>query len=252
MTKRLLVRADDLGFSEAVNYGIEHSLRTGIVRSVGVMANMPAAAHGVRLLSGYDVAIGLHACISAGEPLSDARCVPSLVEPTGRFHRSSAYRTAEDDLVSCEEARREIRLQADRLTTLLGRVPDYIDIHAVLSPSFMRAAAAVADELGLPVSLVPDGGTDKMTVGGSVVRVLPMRPVVSVQDAREHLLNGVASICSGETAMSICHPGYLDAYIMEHSSLTESRPYEAEALCCADMADQLLRLGVELIDYRAL
>ena len=252
MSKRLLVRADDLGFSEAVNYGIERTLHTGIVRSVGVMANMPAAEHGVRLLSGHDVAVGLHACISAGEPLSDSSLVPSLVESTGQFHGSAAYRAVEEDFVSFEEAYREIRLQVDQLKSLLGRLPDYIDIHAVLSPSFLRAAAAVAEELGLPVSLLPDRGCDSMRVGGSIVRVLPMRPAASVQDARKHFLDGAASISLGETAMAICHPGYLDAYIMEHSSLTESRTYEAEALSSAGMIDQLARLGIELIDYRVL
>ena len=38
---RLIVRADDLGYSEAVNYGIEKSIKDGIVHSVGLMPNKP-------------------------------------------------------------------------------------------------------------------------------------------------------------------------------------------------------------------
>ena len=38
--KKLLVRADDLGYSESVNYGIARAVKSGIVRSVGVMTNM--------------------------------------------------------------------------------------------------------------------------------------------------------------------------------------------------------------------
>ena len=45
----LLVRADDLGYSEAINYGIAKSVIDGIVKNVGVMVNMPATEHGLEL-----------------------------------------------------------------------------------------------------------------------------------------------------------------------------------------------------------
>ena len=50
--KKLLIRADDLGWTEAINYGIEKTVRHGIIRSVGVMPNMKAAEHGLNLLKG--------------------------------------------------------------------------------------------------------------------------------------------------------------------------------------------------------
>ena len=40
--KRLLIRADDLGYSEGINCGIAAAVAAGLVRSVGVMTNMPA------------------------------------------------------------------------------------------------------------------------------------------------------------------------------------------------------------------
>lgn len=51
---RLLIRSDDLGYSEAVNYGIEKVLRFGLTRSVGLMPNMPSAEHGIMLLKGLE------------------------------------------------------------------------------------------------------------------------------------------------------------------------------------------------------
>ena len=41
--KRCLVKADDYGFTEAISLGILKAYREGIVRSTGVMINMPAA-----------------------------------------------------------------------------------------------------------------------------------------------------------------------------------------------------------------
>ena len=48
--KQLLIRADDLGFSEATNYGIYKTVKDGIIRSVGLMPNMPYAQMGYDLI----------------------------------------------------------------------------------------------------------------------------------------------------------------------------------------------------------
>ena len=47
--KLLLLRADDLGFSEAVNCGIAKTVREGLIRNCGVMVNMDATRHAVEL-----------------------------------------------------------------------------------------------------------------------------------------------------------------------------------------------------------
>ena len=66
---KILVRADDLGYSEAFNYGLARAVKSGIVRSVGVMPNMEWAEHGVRLLDGTDVTFTVHANICQGKPI---------------------------------------------------------------------------------------------------------------------------------------------------------------------------------------
>lgn len=58
--KRLLIRADDLGYSRGANYGIVDSVRGGLVGSVGVMTNMESVDHGLELLDGLDVCLGQH------------------------------------------------------------------------------------------------------------------------------------------------------------------------------------------------
>ena len=85
---RLIVRADDLGYSEAVNYGIEKSIKDGIVHSVGLMPNMPAAAHGLRLLEGTGVCIGQHTNLCLGKPCADPSLIPGLLDENGNLKRS--------------------------------------------------------------------------------------------------------------------------------------------------------------------
>jgi len=66
--KRMIVNADDFGFSEAVNHGILKGMQEGIVTSTSIMANMPGFAHAVQLYHEYpdmDMAGGGHLHISA-------------------------------------------------------------------------------------------------------------------------------------------------------------------------------------------
>ena len=96
MTNRILIRADDLGYCEAVNYGIEKAVRSGLIRSVGLMPNLPAAAHGVALLQGLDVCWGQHTNLCLGKPLTDPAKIPSLVDENGFLKTTKVWRSQTD------------------------------------------------------------------------------------------------------------------------------------------------------------
>ena len=108
MAKRMLVRADDLGWTEAINYGIEKTVKEGIIGSVGLMPNMPAARHGMELLAGENVCVGQHTNICVGRPVTDPEKIPSLCQDNGLFKPSRAYRTAREDFVVLDEVVLEI------------------------------------------------------------------------------------------------------------------------------------------------
>ena len=50
---KLIMRADDLGFSEAVNLGIYKAVKEGVITSVGMMTNMEHANHGYELVKDF-------------------------------------------------------------------------------------------------------------------------------------------------------------------------------------------------------
>ena len=56
--KKIMVRADDLGFSKAINYGIYETLKNGVIRNIGFMVNMPDSLHGYELVKDYDICLG--------------------------------------------------------------------------------------------------------------------------------------------------------------------------------------------------
>ena len=54
---KLIMRADDLGFSEAVNLGIYKAVKDGVITSVGIMTNMEQAYAGYELLKDFDLSL---------------------------------------------------------------------------------------------------------------------------------------------------------------------------------------------------
>lgn len=55
---KVIFRADDLGMSEGINYGIAKAISCGPIKSVGLMPNMPAASHGFDLVAASGVSVG--------------------------------------------------------------------------------------------------------------------------------------------------------------------------------------------------
>ena len=69
--KRVVVNADDFGFSPGITDGILRAHREGIVTSTTITANMPAAAESVKLLAGApNLGVGVHLNVSQGPVLS--------------------------------------------------------------------------------------------------------------------------------------------------------------------------------------
>lgn len=56
----------------------------------------------------------------------------------------------------------------------------------------------------------------------------------------------------GGVEMFVCHPGYLDAYILRKSSLTVPRAMEAEMLCSDETKKYIEEQGIELVTYNDL
>ena len=253
--KQLLIRADDIGYSYAVDLGIARSVNEGLVRSVGLMPNMPEAARGYSLVAGADIAVGQHTNVCLGTPCADPALIPSMLDERGEFHSSRELRAAYQEgreLIDYDEAVIEIEAQHDRFLEIVGREPDYFEAHAVMSANLNRAIADVAKRHGLrcqPVNFDP-----KATVrcGLTDVRMV-MHSMEPGYEPKVSIMETVEEMADGDTVVFVCHPGYLDRYILEHSSLTTDRTKEVDALIDPELRAWLeVRPDLKLIDYRDL
>ena len=253
--KQLLIRADDIGYSYAVNVGIARTVHEGLVRSVGVMLNMPETERGYAWVADADIAIGQHTNVCLGTPLNDPRAIPSLVGPDGRFKSSREYRAGYKegiDFVDFDEAVLEIEAQLERFRSLVGRDPDYLEAHAVASDTLFKAIHHVATAHGLreqPLGLDPN----VPVMCGSTPTKMVLRSMTPGYDPDAVIRECVTTMADGDTVVFVAHPGYLDRYILEHSSLTTDRTKEVDALIDPELRAWLeSQENLRLVDYRDL
>lgn len=230
--KHLMVRADDLGYSEAVNYGIVKTVTDGIIRNVGFMVNMPYSIHGWNLIQDEvehkALCIGQHTNICVGRPLTDPGLIPSITQPNGEFKASMDYRSAEADFVALDEVILEIEAQYRRFVEITGRQPQYFEGHAVASDNFFKGMEIVAARHGLKYLGMSMDGPVLFNGQKMYMHMDSGRPDY---DPFASLQNMYGQAHEDGYDMLVLHPGYLDDYILTHSSLTIPRTKEV-AMCC--------------------
>lgn len=246
--KKLLLRADDLGFSEAVNYGIAKTVREGLIRNCGVMVNMEATEHAAALFEQIPCCFGLHCNVSVGRPVCPPEEVPSLVDARGFFHNSRAYREADAEFASLEDLQRELTAQYHHFVSLFDRKPAYFEAHAVKSRNLGAALERVAAEN----DLFYQPSFSNFTIGGTFVTNVPMHSMELGYDARTALKQELSKVWEGGSYLYVCHPGYLDRYLLENSSLTLPRTDEADMLCDPGIRRWLQEQAFELVTYDSL
>lgn len=86
MERKLIVNADDFGYSREVTDGIVHAHRNGIVTSTTLMANMDAWEYAVSLApQNPALSVGVHLTLTQGRPILPPEQIPSLVDEAGHF-----------------------------------------------------------------------------------------------------------------------------------------------------------------------
>ena len=253
--KQLLIRADDIGYSYAVDLGIARSINEGLVRSAGLMPNMPEAERGWSLVADAGIAVGQHTNVCLGKPCADPALIPSMLNENGEFHSSRTFREhfkRGEELIDFDEACIEIRAQHDRFVEIVGREPDYFEAHAVMSKNLNRAISTVAQELGLKEQKASFDPTAVVHCGDTDLRMV-MHSMEPGYEPKDSIMQAVREMEDGETVVFVCHPGYLDRFILESSSLTTDRAKEVDALIDPELCAWLeSQPNLRLIDYRDL
>lgn len=261
--KKLIINADDFGFSEAFNYGVIHAFEHGILTSASIMPNMDAAVHAAALAKMHPkLCISQHTNIVQGNCCADPAAIPSIVRPDGSFYRSGEYmadgfakpNSTGTRVADKEDFKRETRAQLERFKQLLGYYPVHIEGHSILSAAIMQGLGEVAKEYGMHMMTFDNAHQE-----GYMDVWYPFDPEVAkavgffendclsaegIIKLLEYFKSTDHEICAIH-----CHPGYVDATIMDNSTLVLPRCRDLLALCDPRVAEWIKNNGIELIRY---
>jgi predicted glycoside hydrolase/deacetylase ChbG (UPF0249 family) len=224
--RRLVVTADDLGLSPAVNEGVVAAHVGGIVTAASLMVrrpHAPAAADLVRGIGG--LSIGLHLELASFEVVDGSWLETSrVVDPAdaGSVHA-------------------ELVRQLDRFAELVGRPPDHVDSHHHLHRDEPVASAVLAEagRLGIPVR---DGGgwTYRGDFYGQYGSGTPWPQGITTAS----LCTIIRSLEPGVTELA-CHPA--TGPDPAHGTYDAERAAELAALTSPDVRRAVDDAGVRLV-----
>ncbi len=240
--KRLIVNADDFGFTRGVNEGIIEAHRHGILTATTLMANGPAFEHAVQFAKANPTLdVGCHLVLVQGPGLPDG--VPELL-----------WRIARGKIDIYSEMKRQIE-------KILGAdiVPTHLDTHkhTHLAPPVLKAVARLSKEFDIRWVRRPFGLTRKR--GLRVLQASECRTTdhfagfqLTGRLQTPELLRVISSLPDGLTEF-MCHPGfYGDDLRNAPTRLKQSREEELRALTDPEVRRALQERGVELTNYRGL
>lgn len=233
----LIVNADDFGLSRGVNFGIIDSYLNGIVNSTTMMMNMPGTQHALQLAKEHPgLRVGVHLVLTSGQPLLEN--VRTLVNEEGRFKTQAQIMASVSDL-SQVEIEREWSAQIERFLAS-GLKPTHLDSHHHVHTrkEFEHVVRRLSSKYKLPVR----------RNGYSSIHGVETFSDVSLFDfygegvCSAYFANLVSRFEDGTMIEVMCHPAYLDPYLLKNSSYHYKRVEEYEILTSVQLPEGMVLL----------
>ncbi len=289
--RRLIVNADDFGFTAGVNRAIVEAHVRGIVTSSTLMAGGRAFEDAVRLAKTVPgLSVGCHVVLIDGEPILDAKLLPSLTSArAGGARFGDGLKAFAARALTGRLDPGEIELEASaqiRKLQSAGINVSHVDTHkhTHLFPAVLRPLLRAARACGVRAIRNPFGprkplqSSELLTRPSLWTRYAEIRilrtlaakfrnaasregmttpdgtfGIVVTGALDEKLFAAIAAIVPEGTWEFVCHPGYNDADLKSASTrLRESRETELRVLTMPEARQLLLKHGIDLISYREL
>jgi hopanoid biosynthesis associated protein HpnK len=285
--RRLIVNADDFGFTSGVNRAIVEAHTRGVVTSSTLMAKGMAFAEAAELAKTIPkLSVGCHVVLIDGEPVLEPEKVPSLTA-SGKFRdgiKTFAAR-ALSGRMDAGEITAEATAQIRKIQSA-GLAVSHIDSHkhTHLFPQILRPVLQAAAECGVKAVRNPFGPRFPLRSSQLLARPNLWTRYAEVRILRrfagsfhaavqregfvtpdgtlgievtgaldERLFRAIAESIPEGTWEFVCHPGYDDADLRAaRTRLRQSRETELRVLTLPAAREMLAQAGIELISYRDL
>lgn len=270
--RRLIVNADDFGFSHSVNEAVIRAHREGILTSASLMVNENGFDEAVKLAKeNPKLGVGLHLTLLCGKSALPPEKIPGLVNPRGEFSNSPVAVGMNYFFKRslCEQLRAEIHAQFEKFhaTNLpLDHVNGHLHLH--LHPVIFKILMEDSEQLGIRhLRLTRDclARSRKISRGhffykifhAAIFKFLSGRARKTLEQKKiRH-----AKITFGLLQNARVDEDYIlkllpqlpdgDSELYSHPSLDEFK-HEFDALVSPRVKEKIKSLGIELIRYQDL
>lgn len=193
--KKVIINADDFGYSKSVDKGILESIKNGVVRSTSVMVYGKAVDDVVNLIDIENISIGLHLHMEK-----------TLKNPQIEFDN-----------------------QIEIFTKLLGKPPDHIDIHKPRSSNLEQIIPILERYSAIQNVPVRELGHAKSIKSFFGINVKNDNGIDSKRVSVESLLKILEELDEGVSEI-MTHPGYSDDELIGMTSYNDTRELELQTL----------------------
>ena len=268
-TKLIIVHADDLGETHAVNAAAMKALQGGTINSASLMVPCPWFPEMADYAKSHpDADLGLHLTLTSERvyyrwgPVASADKVPSLVDENGYFHHDWEH----GERVNPKEVELELRAQIERALAM-GVRPTHLDSHQyrliMNGKELFDVMLRVAHEYKLPVFVNRDWFAAYPYLQASLGprdivldHTVTIEPEVPPEKWAEFYLTALKNLKPGVTEFVI-HPGFDDE---ELRAATRERPSWGSAwrqrdydfFTSSQFREILAQQNIQLVTWREL
>lgn len=260
---KLLVQADDFGFTKATTYGAVEGIDHGILTCSGFFTNMPSSEFAAKYIRERpDFCFGMDFNITNGSCVSNPSEIPHLVNENGEFIRSNIrlkdprFQTEKGrrEMFPYDEVYRELIAQYERFIELTGRKPRYLQSHSLSHENYLDAIRHLAQVERLPYAMDVleeykfEFYTDYHENESTMKKIFdPMAqvnrsPLKMLLERKEELLKYEYVFIGG-------HAGYVDAELFQLSTCSIERCKDLELVLSEEVKKWIYENHIQLITY---
>lgn len=228
---KVIINADDFGYTKAVTEGIIKGYHQGIIRSTTALCNMDDIEWAQTLLKDCPMlAVGVHLTLTLGKSLTQNM---TLTDDEGNFYKPQELKNHDFD---SHEVYLEFKAQIEKYIEVFGHKPSHLDSHHGMHDykDNLIVTQKLASEYQLPVRRY----SQYLFVGEFIKENISVNGLIHILEKYKN-----------QNIEIMCHPGECDLELYEKSSYVLERIKELSVLCHQEIKDYIQQNKITLTNY---
>ena len=253
---RLILNADDFGYTLGVTDGIAKAMVDGILTDTSFLVNTQYFDYAVSKANEINLKkLGLHLQLTNGQSLLGHDKLPTITQEDGTFYR---YPTDIPE-ANLEEIELEFRAQLTKFKEsglTLTHLDVHVDIYGSIGDDLRRLVISLALEEGVSMRRVEEENNSMRlfdSTKGFTTDYLDTFPSKnSVPATLDNLISVLDKYKDKNCIVEvICHPGIVDEELLRSSRFNYRREVELNVITSDGIKEYIKKNNIELVDFSA-